>query len=79
MNDVLINIDYEINDMNKKALNVPACQCPCCNNVLISDLVLGKLETFAAQEKGNVIDYVKCEEKEAEVLTVLDAFNFLGR
>jgi len=79
MDDISVNFDYECNGVMKRAVHVPACKCPSCNNVVVPDLILGKLGTFAEQEKGNVIDYKKCEEQEAEILTVLDTFNFLGR
>lgn len=77
MSDVLINLDYECNGMAKKAVNVPACKCPKCNNVVVPDLVMGKLEAFAEWEKSNIVDYAKCEQNEAEIFTVLHIFGNL--
>ena len=74
MSDVLIDLDCKHNDMTKKAVNIPACQCPSCNKVIIPDMILGKLESFAECEKGNIIDYAKCEENEAAIITATHTF-----
>ena len=71
MSDVLVDLDYKHNGMTKKAVNVPACKCPKCNNVVVPDLILGKLEAFAEWESGKIVDYTKCEQKEADIFTVI--------
>jgi rRNA-processing protein FCF1 len=49
----------------------PPVNAPSCNKVIIPDMILGKLESFAEYEKGNIIDYAKCEQDEAAIFTVI--------
>ena len=79
MTDILASLDYTFNGETKKAVNVPACQCLQCKKVIVPDLILGKLEAYAEWESGKIIDYAKCEQKEAEIFTVVHTFkNTLG-
>lgn len=71
MADIVTDLNFECNGLTKKAVNVPACKCPKCNKVIVPDLISGKLEAFAEWESGNIVDYAKCEQNEAEIFTVL--------
>ena len=75
MAETLVNFKYDCDGVTKRAVNVPAYKCPQCNNVIVPDLILGRLETYAERETGQIIDYAKCEREEAETLTVLHTFN----
>lgn len=79
MSDILTEHEYEHEGVKKQHINVPACQCPQCNNIIISDFVIEKLGAFAEWEKGLVVDYAKCEQNEAEIFATLHTFkNLLG-
>lgn len=79
MSDIFTEHEYEHDGIKKKIINVPAYQCPQCNNIMIPDLVREKLGAFAEWEKGSIVDYAKCEQNEADIFATLHTFkNLLG-
>ena len=75
MTDIRIDFDYKHGGISKKAVNVPACQCLQCSNVIVPDMVLERLKGFAVRECENVVDFAKCQQQEEDDYIVL---NMLG-
>lgn len=64
MVSVITDIDVVINGQVRKAVNVPAKQCMKCREIVVHDMILDRLERYAASGSSYVIDYAKCEEEE---------------
>ena len=75
MTDILIDFDYKHGGTSKKAVNVPARQCPLCNDITVPNMVLERLKGFAVRERENVVDFAKSQQQEEDDFIVL---NMLG-
>ena len=77
MTDIRIDFNYEHSSISKKAVNVPACQCPLCSNVTVPDMIFERLKGFAVRERENVVDFVKCQQQEEDDYIVLNMLGFM--
>ena len=77
MTDIRVDFDCEHGGNTKKAVNVPACQCPICSNVIVPDSVLERLKGFAVRERENVVDFAKCQQQEEDDYIVLNMLGFM--
>lgn len=77
MTDIYLDFDYEYDSLTKKAVNVPACQCPKCDKIIVPDLIMARLKGYAAQECNNVVDFAKHEQQEEDDFVALHMLGFM--
>lgn len=77
MKSILTDFDYSCGGITKKAVRVPACQCPQCNDIIVPDIIMSKLKGYTAWEDGNIVDFAKHEEQETADFVALHMMGFM--
>ena len=74
MHPILTSHDFVVSGKAVKIINIPAEQCPVCEETRIFEIILGNARRYVHERKTEIVDYAACEEEESTNLLVTQMF-----